>query len=489
MIARVGISAWLGLALAALFFYPLVVFLDTETYYLQWQQRDVTETFLAIAILGLIASAAIFALWPRTSRAASAGLLAVAVFPVTSFVAGALRQLPFDDALREAWENPALSLSVPGIVAALFLIALWRWPEAFNRRLRSALIVISPIALVVILGLARSSGGVPAVTSVDRPSPVAAAARMCAPVLTFLFDELSFTYLYEDGTVRPEFPEIGRFASTATNHLAVSAAGGETLLAVPAMLVARPLRGVRVAPDGLYELTEEGSLQPFNAREPDGLFATARGLGYRTEMAGYYLPYCYLLGDLVDACRSMSFYNVATTNDRFSILDPIRTTMVLWPRQFPFGVFKNPFFTRFQRDLVARTIEFVQRPVGTAPPVFRLLHFSIPHLPFVFGPDGFDPPLDPLRTSPDTGYVAQLAYVDRLVGEAVARLRESGAYDGATVVLMSDHGWRFGGNEQDPQHVPFIVKRPGQRTREDVTTPERGELLLKQVLQQSCPAV
>ena len=51
---------------------------------------------------------------------------------------------------------------------------------------------------------------------------------------------------------------------------------------------------------------------------PDALFATARRLGYRTEMAGYYLPYCSLLGGLVDACRSLSFYNVVERRTRAS---------------------------------------------------------------------------------------------------------------------------------------------------------------------------
>jgi hypothetical protein len=286
--------------------------------------------------------------------------------------------------------------------------------------------------------------------------------------------------------VQQAFPEIGRVASEATNYMSVSAPGRETLISMPSFLAARHVRDVRVENGGIFEVSDEGRLTPFSAGEPEGLFATARRLGFTTEMAGYYLPYCDLLGGLVDACRSLSFYNVSTVDEGFSPADPLLTTLVLWPRQFPFGLLKNPAFARFQRELVEETVAFAGRPLDAGQPVFRFVHFSVPHLPFVFGPEGYDPPFDPLRTSPDTDYVRQIEYVDRLVGELVAPLRAAGTYDRATIVLLADHGLRFGGRERDPLHIPFIVKMAGQRARTDVAAPVRGETLLKAVVEQSC---
>jgi phosphoglycerol transferase MdoB-like AlkP superfamily enzyme len=114
------------------------------------------------------------------------------------------------------------------------------------------------------------------------------------------------------------------------------------------------------------------------------------------------------------------------------------------------------------------------------------VHFSVPHLPFVFDASGYNPPLNPLQTSPDDAYVRQLHYTDRLVGELMTGLERSGAYDASHIVLLSDHGFRFGGREGDPRHVPFIVKKGGQRQRVDVTMAERGELLLRQVVEAAC---
>jgi hypothetical protein len=203
-------------------------------------------------------------------------------------------------------------------------------------------------------------------------------------------------------------------------------------------------------------------------------------------MAGYYLPYCEMLGDLVDACQSLSFYNVSTPRDRFSPDAAVSTTLVLWPRQSPFGLLKSPPFAALQATMVERTERFARRPLPPGRPVFRFVHFSVPHLPFVYGENGYDPPLNPLRTTPDDAYRRQLRFVDGLVGSLVQEMGAGGTYDSATIVLLSDHGYRFGGSERDVLHIPFIVKTPRQSARSEVATSEPGEQLLKRIVEGAC---
>lgn len=490
MTRRIVVSAWLGLALAALFFYPLAAALQADIYYLQWQLRDVIETAAAIGTLALILACVIFVAWPRPTRLATAVLVVAAALPLASLAAGVSRQVPFNDALRLAWENRALRLVAPAAAIAGGLLIFVVWPKTFGRWFRRLLVLVSPVSLVVLGSLIISTARTDAVVAVERGSTRGSGVqRACAPVLALLFDELSFSYLYDErGDLQPEFPEIRRFGSTATHYLSVSAPGHETLNALPSFLAARRVRDVYVEGEGLIELAADGREVPFNAAEPAGLFATARGLGFRTEIAGYYLAYCELLADLVNACKSLSFYKVSSPDDFFSPVDSILTTLVLWPRQFPFGLLKNPSFARHQRQLVDELVAFARRPVTSEPPVFRLVHFSVPHLPFVFDAEGYDPPFDPLQTTPDVEYVEQTQYVDRLVGNLVAQLRREGTFDRATVVVLADHGYRFGGRERDPLHIPFIVKLPGQQARVDVTSPLQGETLLKRVLQDGCKA-
>jgi len=47
-------------------------------------------------------------------------------------------------------------------------------------------------------------------------------------------------------------------------------------------------------------------------------------------------------------------------------------------------------------------------------------------------------------------------------------------------------GFRFGGRERDPLHIPFALKEAYQRRRRDVSEPKRGERLLRQIAQDSC---
>ena len=490
MNARFAVAGWLGFALAALFFYPLAVALDSDRYYLQWQPQDLAETAAAWTVLALMFGIAIFRLWPRSSRWTTCALTAVALVPLMSFGGGLARQLPFDDALRGLWESAAVRLGVPALVVGGFVAAVVWWPSVAAIWLRRVLLTVSPVSLVVLLTVARSASGasVPLVTDRGSANPPAAVTATCGSVLALLFDELSFSYLYdESGRVREEFPEIRRFASQAITYSNAVAPGNETLAAVPSYLAARHLRDVRVE-EGVLSYVAEGKLVPFSATDDDGLFATARRLGLSTEAVGYYLAYCDMLKGLVDACRSMSFYNVSTVHERFAPLDPVLTALVLWPRQFPFGLLKGPAYGVLQRELVEHTMAFARRPLSAERAAFRLVHFSIPHLPFVFDGQGYNPPFDPMQTSPDTAYAAQLLYVDRLVGELLNGMRGAGTFDGTTIVLFADHGYRFGGRERDPMHVPFIVKMARQKQATQDATATRGEVLLKEIVQSSCRA-
>jgi hypothetical protein len=491
MTRRLVIAAWLGLALAALFFYPLAVALSTDIYYLQWQMADVLETTTALVVLACVFGIIVFRMWPRSTRASHAMLALVSAVPLASFGAGISRQVPFQRTLIAAGETGALGIIVSLVITTAAAVALLAWPAAFGRLVRRLLVLVSPVSLVVLATLVLSAARTDAAMRIDHEPADTGTDRVCAPVLALLFDELSFYYVYDrDDNVRPELQALSRFGSQATHYLSVAAPGRETLDALPSFLASRRVREIEVRGTGLMERGAESELLPFDAARPDGLFGTARALGFWTEVGGYYLAYCDLLSGLVDVCRSRSFYNVSSP-DEFSIVDPIRTTVVLWPRQSPFGLLKHPAFARHQRDMVEEMTAFARRPIRRAPPTFRFVHFSIPHLPFVFNADGYHPPSDPLVTVPDDQYAQQVEYVDRLLGELMEELRRDGAYDGTTVVVLADHGYRFGGRERDPLQIPFIVKEAGQQRRAEVRAEREGATLLRETLAGACgsPAI
>jgi hypothetical protein len=486
-----SISAWMGFALAGWFFYPLASALEGDRYYLQWQPRHSAEAAAALVALTALFAIGIFGVRRVSGRTGAVALLLITAVPLASLVAGAIRQLPLRGVLIALWQHPVVPLGITGIAAALITILPLARPDVFRRWFWRLLMVLSPISLVVLKAFVVAGVREPPAVALDYSSLELKATPQpttspCTSVLVFLFDELSFSYLYDGAEIRADFPRIQRFSNTATQHRAVSSPGPETMVSLPGYLAGRRPAGIQIVGGQVLEIQPDGRLIPFDATAIDGLFARTRQLGFRNEIAGYYFAYCEMLKGLVDACRSFSFYNRATLDGRFSAANPVLTTFVLWPRQFPFGLLKNPAFARQQRGLVDETRSFARRPLPPNRPVFRFVHFSVPHLPFVFDASGYNPPWNPLHTAPDDAYVGQLRYTDRLFGELMTDLERSGAYDESTIVLLSDHGFRFGGRERDPRHVPFIVKKAGQRERVDVTTAERGELLLRQVVEAAC---
>jgi Sulfatase len=480
-------SAWMGFTLASLFLYPLASVLSGNIYYLQWQPRHLAETLVALAIL----TAAFGLAWAAAERldglAGAVALCVVASVPLLSLAVGVAGQIPVRGTLVPLWEIRGVRYGVPLAAAATVLAALVAMPTRVARAIKATVSILSPVGLLAVATIAFTARyAPPTIVIATAATGGTASSAGCRSVLAFLFDELSFSYLYEGGAVRREFGAIRRFADGATNHMAVAAPGRETLASLPGFLASRPLDNVVIEDDRVLEVRKSGQVVPFDGTAPTGLFGTARRLGFRTELAGYYLAYCDLLEPVLDACESYSFYNTASVRPSFSALNPMLTTLVLWPRQFPFGLLKNPPFARQQEGLVARTLPFAAAPLAAGRPVFRFVHFSVPHLPFAFSEQGFAPPLDPLRTSPDDAYVRQLAFVDRLFGNLWQRLEADPRFPDTTVVLLSDHGFRFGGRERDPLHVPFIVRHAGQQGRVDVTTPERAEALLRDTLVDAC---
>lgn len=128
---------------------------------------------------------------------------------------------------------------------------------------------------------------------------------------------------------------------------------------------------------------------------------------------------------------------------------------------------------------------------GERPAPFYMLHSALPHIPWVYLPDGrtyasirerFPAGLTGNETWVDSPALVQLAwqrhilqarFADRAVGALLDKLKRRGLYDRALVVVTADHGASFdpGGNRRfvtranaaDVSMVPLLVKAPGQR--------------------------
>ena len=133
-----------------------------------------------------------------------------------------------------------------------------------------------------------------------------------------------------------------------------------------------------------------------------------------------------------------------------------------------------------------------------ADPRLWYIHFLLPHSPWTYLPSGerYD-----VRPAPGWGpdevwtanqaavdqywqrHLLQLGYADRVLGRLLDRLRATGLYDRAMVVVTADHGVSFRAgqkrrplsvtNRQDIAFVPLFVKAPEQQRGQVVTEAAR----------------
>jgi len=141
------------------------------------------------------------------------------------------------------------------------------------------------------------------------------------------------------------------------------------------------------------------------------------------------------------------------------------------------------------RDRPGRFEQFVADIEDDPRPRLHLIHILLPHVPYQYLPSGRLYRRTPKEALPGIdgrpGYASpfvvqqayqrhllQVAATDRLLGDLLDRLHETGIYDRAVVAVVADHGISFRlrhdrrlvrrANIEDIAPVPFLLKVPGQ---------------------------
>jgi Sulfatase len=263
------------------------------------------------------------------------------------------------------------------------------------------------------------------------------------PVVVVVLDELPVASLMNGlGHVdAATFPSFGRLAQRSTWFRNATTTGVMTRDALPALLT--------------------GSAKRSDGKRPHNLF-TLLGGAYDINVVERFPEYCP-----PDACR-------------------VRRPGKLGKWTEDFG-----FFPRGDRG--RRFSEFIQMIEPQDEPNFYLLHSVLPHSPWRFLPTGqiypeaepepgeIDVPGPGRKWSKDEWLTAQvyqrhllqLKLVDRMLGVLIDRLRATGLYDKALMIVTADHGIGF----EPGKHkrlvtketlgavggIPMFVKTPGQR--------------------------
>jgi hypothetical protein len=356
-----------------------------------------------------------------------------------------------------------------------------------------------PIVRQFLTALAPAALVVPAVFLLDPdvsqsvlPSESAAAVHTIErtpPIVFVVFDELPLNSLLNaDGNIDAErYPNVNALAREAYWFSNASTVAANTEHAVPAILSGRYPTAVNDMPTLRYY--------------PVNLFTT---------LARHYGIYASLRFQKLcppRACQDNSAIPADTVRSLLSDLGLVWLHIVLpltlteglppvtddwaefgWTREEPPGEARNG------RDGRGGVFARFLSSISGQPARLHFIHSMLPHMPFEYVPSGRRYRRDSqtsrgsrLFEGVSAAYVdtfhqrhlAQVGFVDRLVGDLVLRLREVGVYDKALVIITSDHGasHREGLSRRRPQpqrnlsdvlRVPLLMKLPGQRHGEVV---------------------
>lgn len=381
-------------------------------------------------------------------------------------VLGALVGVLAVEVVKEAASVPSSALILVGVIAGVGFVALTgRWEQP---RLVAQYLAVAPLAFLAVFLFASPvsalviGGGVDA-AAVELTEP--------APVVMVVLDELpTASLLADDGTLDddrwPGFAALAEDATWYRNHTTVSPV---TPSALPAILTGRLPSELRPA--------------PVAARFPDSVF-TLLGDSHELRVEESFTRVCPS-----SLCAAGPDAPVGGTVR--SLLGQARQVLGSvtspWAERadLSFEVPEEPTDARAPERFGAFA-EQVARPTESGRPPFDFLHVLLPHQPFDHTPEGLgyegsDPPRgaefgtwfdDATASTGRQRHLWQLALTDELLGDTVESLKAAGTYDKTLIIVTSDHGIAFSGEEpirgisapnaDETVWIPLFIKPPNQ---------------------------
>lgn len=366
------------------------------------------------------------------------------------------------------------------LVGAAAALAYRRW-RVTGQVLRVA--AVGPLVFVLLFVFASPSSAVVLPGGRAGAGPGAGRGEH-PPVVMLVLDEFPLVSLLDaSGAIDAErFPNFARLANESTWYRDATGVAGYTPYALPAMLTGR------------YPTQEQA---PHYSRYPDNLF-TAFGGAYQIHAQESISQLCppSACPDRDSAARGglptlfresgVLLRELLSPSDA-GARDPEDTFQELTAKEAGTDAvtMSNPQFrwAALDENQPARFTEFLAALRPSDRPTLHFLHLLLPHSPWNYLPSGIRYESPRGMSNDGDGWVElayqrhlyQVEYTDRLLGETLRRLTETGLYDDALVVVTADHGVSFtpgvqgrGRNAmaQTPGEllwVPLFIKRPGQR--------------------------
>ena len=363
------------------------------------------------------------------------------------------------------------------------------WLYTNSSQVRLFLTVLSPSILIFPLMFIFSSR---LITGDSGKQPLPSVDSQ-TPVVMVVFDELPLISLLDEHnkTDPVRFPNLAALAGEAHWFRNATTVSEGTLISLPAIL------------DGLYPVPGQNRL-PTLSDHPRSLFTVlsrSHELNIHENLTQLApgdvslrdLRLSSLLSDL-----KIMYLHLLLPVDLAVSLPPVTES---W-KDFAASPEMEPrLWADFDADWTDRGKKFHQFVESIHPssrPGLHFLHSMLPHASWKYLPDGrlytlYEKPgvagvVGPNRDGVDVNqwqedqwpvlqayqrHLLQAAYVDKLVGDLVAHLKEQGLYDQSLLVITADHGTAFRAGDSRRLvtstnypaivSIPLIIKEPFQR--------------------------
>jgi hypothetical protein len=341
--------------------------------------------------------------------------------------------------------------------------------------------------------------------ALNRPLPLhspLAEREQRSRVIWIVFDELSYQQIYEQRFAGLELPAFDAVANQAAIFTHVVPAGIRTEKVLPSLMTGLPVDAIRSSADGRKLMLHNVALQQWQAFNPrDTVFQDALNAGYRTAVAGWYIPYCRILPQVLDRCfwSSRQGERGGMYGDASFLANAVAPLSQVPAMGMRFlGLSKNASDRDGERhlddylDLSSVGDQYLEDGGNS----FLLLHMPVPH------PFGIYDRKRRVFATQNTTYIDNLALADQYLGHVFSLLKARNEWDSSTIVIMGDHSWRtqlewvsaaewtaeeniasHGGQFDD--RPGYIVKLPYQTQGTKIDTPFsalRTRALLQKIL-------
>jgi Sulfatase len=385
-----------------------------------------------------------------------------------------------------------LVFTIPLTVCLFTLLLALRRTDKAVRIASRVLLILAPFVVITFLQATVTAMKYRHVGEGAAAPPLAVKKQRSAPrVVWLVFDELDFRTAFAERPTTVKLPELDRLATQSLFAVNAYPPAGETFLSMPALITGKLVSAARrSAPDELMiKFGDDTEATPWSGQP--NIFSRAREAGFNTALAGWYHPYCRILGENLTRCawegQILASESPGEGGEDTSLPITGATEGVI-PRMYSHA-YKMALTIPFASLVFPQRVDIGElerrKQVSDFNTIHRLaieaasdpnlgvimIHWPIPHAPNIYNRSQ-----GRISAASNQSYLDNLALVDRTMADIRVALEDRGTWDDTVVLVTSDHWWRdslwkkhktWTAEDEEAskgeldRRVPFILKMPG----------------------------